>query len=110
MFDGTNDYVPMLNTVTGPREAVMGAKVRSADSFAQADPLFVGHREDDDPPLLTLEDAGGAGEGVMKAGGFHLAKALGGAAEPQTQCRTMDIRIHQRARRVMPLPGSFAVE
>jgi hypothetical protein len=93
MFDRANDFVPTLDTISGPREAGIGAKVRSADSLAQADPLFVGHREDDDPPLLTLEDAGGAGEGVMKSGGFHLASALAGAAELHPDGLTMKIGI-----------------
>src|SRR6516165_1399395 len=96
MFDRADDFVPTLDTITGPREAGIGAEVRSADSFAQADPLFVGHREDDDPALLTLEDTGGTGEGVMKSGGFHLASALAGAAE-----------LHPDG---LTLAGSFAME
>jgi hypothetical protein len=110
MFDRANDFVPTLDTISGPREAGIGAKVRSADSFAQADPLFVGHREDDDPPLLTLEDAGGAGEGVMKSGGFHLASALAGAAELHPDGLTMKIGIKQRDVDVLTLAGSFPME
>src|SRR6516162_9199238 len=110
MFDRADDFVPTLDTITGPREAGIGAEVRSADSFAQADPLFVGHREDDDPALLTLEDTGGTGEGVMKSGGFHLASALACAVELHPDGLTVKIGIKQRDVDVLPLAGPFAMK
>src|SRR5579872_3074850 len=110
MFDRADNFVPTLDTITGPREAGIGAEVRSADSFAHADPLFVGHREDDDPLLLSLEDAGRAGEGVMKSGGFQLASALAGAAELHPDGLTMKVGIKQRDIDVLTLAGSFAME
>jgi hypothetical protein len=40
MFDHLNDFVPTLDAITGPREASIGAELRSAYSFAHAHPLF----------------------------------------------------------------------
>ena len=68
MFDHLNDFVPTLDSITGPREASIG-ELRFAYSFAHAHPLSVGHRENDDRPLLTPENAGKAGERVVRSRG-----------------------------------------
>src|SRR5262245_42537395 len=93
MFDRTDNFIAALDAITGPCESGISAEFRSADSVAQADPLFVGHCEDDDPAPLTLEDTGGAGEGVMKSGGFHLASTLAGAVKLHADSLTMKIGI-----------------